>query len=744
LISNPKSAISNRLVSVAVPVPQLGLLTYAVPRDLDMPEVGARVVVSVGTRTMTGVVTGEVAAADVAYTIKPLTQVLDSRAFLPADILELAKWVSEYYLAGPGATLAAALPPHGLTGRVDRFKTIRIAALTPAALDEFLPKLTQKQLDAIGILHGSPDGLPTPQLAKRGVTGATLTRLKALGLVSIREQRVDRDPFEHAVSEIKPVEAREATANQRQVLNTLLPLATTHAFHVALLHGVTGSGKTEIYLRLAEAVRKQRRGVLVLVPEIALTPQVASLFRGRFGTAVAIQHSGLSDGERHDQWHRIRRGEVDVVIGTRSAIFAPLRHPGLIIVDEEHDTSYKQDETPRYHGRDVAIMRGKFARALVVIGSATPTIESYANALEGKYTLVAMEKRVLDRPLANVEVVNMRDEMGQAGEDVVLSRPLLLAMAARLDRHEQSLILLNRRGFASSVICRQCSNVLECPNCSISLTVHRRGQAFQGRCHYCNFSKTVPNACEKCAAPYLERIGFGTERVESEVRKAFPEARVARVDRDTVRRKGSLVETLARVARREIDILIGTQMIAKGHDFPDVTLVGVISADVGLGLADFRSAERTFQLLTQVAGRAGRGERTGEAIVQSLLPSHYSIRLACAQDYRAFYDKEIEFRRAMRYPPHVAMVNVVVRGTTFTEAMDAAHDLADAARGAKGFAILGPAPAPLTKLRGEHRAQFFLKGTNRRVMREALQLAVARHPKLMKRVSIDVDPLSML
>ena len=734
----------DRLVFVAVPVPQLGLLTYSVPSDLDMPEVGARVVVSVGTRTMTGVVTGEAAAADVAYTIKPLKQVLDTRAFLPPDVLELAKWVSEYYLAGPGATLAAALPPHGLTGRVDRFKTVRIAALTPAALDEFLPKITPKQHEALGILHGSPEGLPTPQLARRGVTGATLMRLKTLGLVSIREERVDRDPFEHAVSEIKPVEAREATAAQRQVLHKLLPLATSRAFHVALLHGVTGSGKTEVYLRLAEAVRIQRRGVLVLVPEIALTPQVAALFRGRFGASVAIQHSGLSDGERHDQWHRIRRGEVDVVIGTRSAIFAPLKHPGLIIVDEEHDTSYKQDETPRYHGRDVAIMRGKFARALVVIGSATPTIESYANALEKKYTLVSIEKRVLDRPLAHVEVVNMRDEMGQAGEDVVLSKALLLAMAARLDRHEQSVILLNRRGFAASVICRQCSNVLECPNCSISLTVHRRGQAFQGRCHYCNFTKTVPNACEKCAAPYLERIGFGTERVESEVRKAFPEARVARVDRDTVRRKGSLVETLAKVARREIDILIGTQMIAKGHDFPDVTLVGVISADVGLGLADFRSAERTFQLLTQVAGRAGRGERTGEAIIQSLIPNHYSIRLACAQDYRAFYDKEIEFRRTMRYPPQVAMVNVVVRGTSFTEAMDAARDLADAVRGAKGFAILGPAPAPLTKLRGEHRAQFFLKGTNRRAMREALQVAVARHPKLMKRVSIDVDPLSML
>ena len=709
-----------------------------------MPEIGARVLVPIGTRTLTGVVVGDAAAADPAYTLKPIKQVLDTRAFLPADVLELAAWVSDYYLAGPGATLAAALPPHGLTGRVDRFKTIRIAALTPAALDEFLPTVSAKQREAIEILRGAPEGLAAPLLAKRGVTGPTLTRLKSLGLLTLRQERIDRDPFEHAVSAIAPVAAREATPEQRKALNVLLPLATTHAFNVALLHGVTGSGKTEIYLRLAEAVRKQRRGVLVLVPEIALTPQVAALFRDRFGAAVAIQHSGLSDGERHDQWHRIRRGDVDVVIGTRSAIFAPLKQPGLIIVDEEHDTSYKQDETPRYHGRDVAIMRAKFARALVVIGSATPTIESYANALDGKYTLVSMAKRVLDRPLAAVDVVSMREEMGQAGEDVVLSRPLLTAMAARLERKEQSLILLNRRGFATSVICRQCSNVLECPNCSISLTVHRRGPAFQGRCHYCNFTKTVPNACEKCAAPYLERIGFGTERVESEVRKAFPNARVARVDRDTVRRRGSLVETLAKVGRREIDILIGTQMIAKGHDFPGVTLVGVISADVGLGLADFRSAERTFQLLTQVAGRAGRGERSGEAIVQSLIPNHYSIKLACAQDYRAFYDKEIEFRRTMRYPPQVAMVNVVVRGASFGEAMDAAHDLADAARGAKGFAILGPAPAPLTKLRGEHRAQFFLKGTNRRAMREALQLALSRHPKLLKRISIDVDPLSML
>ena len=746
----------DRLVSVAVPVPALGLLTYAIPGGVPMPPVGARVVVPVGPRTMTGVVIGEAAAADTAYTIKPIKSLVDNLAFVPGDVVKLAEWVSEYYLAGPGATLAAALPPHGLTARTDRFKTIRVASLTAAGIDaaERLAahsacadpgvKLGKRQVEALTLLEGAPDGLTVSALGERGITSAALSRLKSLGLVAIRNDRVDRDPFEHAVSSVKPNVDREPTAEQQAALDQLIPLAESEAFHVALVHGVTGSGKTELYMRLADTVRKSGRGVLMLVPEIALTPQVAALFRARFGAAVAIQHSGLSDGERHDQWHRIRRQEVDVVIGTRSAVFAPLANPGLIIVDEEHDTSYKQDETPRYHGRDVAIMRGKFAKALVVLGSATPTMESYTNALDDKYRLVTLNRRVLDRPLADVSVVSMREEIAEAGDDVVLSRALTEGIRERLERGEQSLILLNRRGFATAVICRQCSATLECPNCSITLTIHKHGVNWHGRCHYCNFLKPVPKTCEKCAAPYMERIGFGTERVEAEVRKAFPSARVARVDRDTVRRKGSLVATLAKVSSREVDVLIGTQMIAKGHDFPDVTLVGVISADVGLGLADFRSNERTFQLLTQVAGRAGRGELRGEAIIQSLLPKHYAITLACTQDYRQFYDTEIKYRRTMRYPPQVAMVNVVVRGKTFEDAMRAARALADDTRAATGFALLGPAPAPLTKLRGEHRAQFFLKGTNRRVMRDALQLALSRHPSLGKRVSVDVDPLSML
>jgi primosomal protein N' (replication factor Y) len=756
--------VSERLVSVAVPVPALGLLTYRVPPEQSMPVPGARVVVPLGPRKLTGVAVGHVSAADVTFKLKDIVQVLDDGAFVPADVVKLTQWVSDYYLAGPGAALAAALPPHGLTDKVDRFKTVRVVTLTAAgmdAADRMLahprcagderesdgPTLGAKQKQAVQLLRAVPDGMSVPDLADRGVAAASVTRLQTLGYVTIRQDRVDRDPFEHAVGAHTPDAGgarRPLTDEQQAAMDQLLPLAAAKAFQVALVHGVTGSGKTEVYLRLADAVRQSGRGVLMLVPEIALTPQVAALFRARFGAAVAIQHSGLSDGERHDQWHRIRRGDVDVVIGTRSAVFAPLANPGLIIVDEEHDTSYKQDETPRYHGRDVAIMRGKFTGALVVIGSATPTLESYANALAGRYTLVTLNRRVLDRPMAQVQVVNMREEIAEAGAEVVLSRALKDAIAVRLAAGQQSLILLNRRGFATSVLCRQCGASLECPNCSVTLTVHTQGREWRGRCHYCNFTKMVPKACEKCAAPYMERIGFGTERVEAEVRAAFPAARVARVDRDTVRRKGSLVEMLEQVARREIDVLIGTQMIAKGHDFPECTLVGVISADVGLGLADFRSAERTFQLLTQVAGRAGRGEQPGQAIIQSLVPEHYSVRLACDQDYRAFYEKEVEFRRAMRYPPQVAMVNVVVRDKTFDAAMASARLLAAALSGRQGYVVLGPAPAPLTKLRGEHRVQLFLKGTSRKAMREGMQLALTRVAKVAKTIAVDVDPLTML
>ena len=740
-----------RLVSVAVPVPALDLLTYRVPSEQPTPAAGARVVVPLGPRKLTGIVIGDAEPPEGAFELKDILQTLDPGAFLPPDVIALTQWVSDYYVAGPGATLAIAMPPHALTARVEAFRTVRKVSLTAEGHDVIAHSadtLSAKQRAAAELLRGSPDGLTGTELGARDISPAVVSRLKTLGLVTIRQERQDRDPFVsgHAATTAADTSQRALTGEQREALDRLRARAQTRAFHVALLHGITGSGKTEVYLHLADAVRQSGRGVLMLVPEIALTPAMSAVFRGRFGEHVAIQHSGLSDGERHDQWHRIRRGDVDVVVGTRSAVFAPLARPGLIIVDEEHDTSYKQEETPRYHGRDVAVIRGKFADALVVLGSATPSMESFHNARQGRYELISMTRRVLDRALATVQVVNMREEFADEGPDVILSRKLRESMQVRFERGEQSLVLLNRRGYAAAVFCRQCGHTMECPNCSVSLTVHTGRRDWRARCHYCNFSRVVPKTCVKCAAPYLEHIGFGTERVEAEIQSLFPDARIGRVDRDTIRKRGSLAGLLSRFARRELDVLVGTQMIAKGHDFPQVTLVGVISADVGLGLADFRAAERTFQLLTQVAGRAGRGEQAGEAVVQTLFPTHYSIRLATSQDYPAFFDKEIDFRQKMRYPPLIAMVNVVIRGKTYDAAMEGAADLVrrTSEHSAGGFVILGPAPAPLTKLRGEHRAQFFLKGTSRRAMRTALRSALAQLPEIARRASVDVDPLSVL
>jgi primosomal protein N' (replication factor Y) len=758
-----------------------------------MPAIGARVRVPVGTRTVTGCVIESPAAGTPAADIKDVVEIVDADSFLPPAVVGLCQWVADYYVAGIGDAVAVAMPP-GAKHKASAFRTRRTATLTPhgrsaaesvADLTRSAPqdlsgadhRLSAKQREALSALAGATAPVPLTDLRDRGVTADVIGRLAARGLVAVIDEAHERDPFDAAViHDVTRDPARQLTEEQTVALQQLEALADLREFRVALLHGVTGSGKTEIYLRLAQRVigpqerppeggHYDRRQVLMLVPEIALTPSVAALFRSAFGNRVAIQHSALSDGERHDQWHRIRRGDVDLVIGTRSAVFAPLDRPGLIIVDEEHDGSYKQEETPRYHGRDVAIMRASRQGALVVLGSATPSMESYQNAVSGKYSRIVLERRVLDRPLAAVRVVNMRDEYAAEGPDVIISRDLAASIEDRLSRREQVVILLNRRGYSTAVICRQCGDTFDCPNCSISLTVHAVGgkypadhlrQAYGGqeaglhrwraRCHYCNYSVMVPKACRKCAAPYLEHTGFGTEKVEQHLRDRFPAARIGRVDRDSVRRKGALASLLSRFASGELDLLVGTQMIAKGHDFPGVTLVGVISADVGLGLADFRAAERTFQLLTQVAGRAGRGERPGEAVIQTVYPGHYSVVLACRQDYPGFFEKEISFRRGMRYPPLMAMVNSVVRGRSFAEAMQTAAELVRRleAQASGSFSLLGPAPAPLATLRGEHRVQFFLKGTRRAEMRQALRAALSEMPEIRRRVTVDVDPLSVL
>ena len=811
------------LVSVAVPVPSLGPLTYAVPAGLARPCLGARVLVPLGKRVITGCVVGSAdpGRPDGSPTsIKPLIDILDPEPFLPEEVVRLAAWVAEYYACGTGEAIATAMPPrawveserhaqlteegreHGaserglrrkvlealasgnptrvavlgqlgrgahaalltlerdglveltqpLKGSASAFRTVRVASLTAQGLDvasrqgeEGLgPRLGERQWEALVRLQGAPDGIDAADLARDGIASGTLSRLAALGLVAISRRRVERDPYGVALLEPPaPAIAVTLTAEQAAAFGELERLCAEGSFQAALLHGVTGSGKTEIYLRLARAVHHRGRGVLLLVPEIALTPAVAAAFRGAFGDRVAIQHSGLSDGERHDQWHRIRRGDVDVVVGTRSAVFAPMRSLGLIIVDEEHDGSYKQEESPRYNGRDVAVMRARQAGALVVLGSATPSLESYHNALNGRYALLKLGKRVLDRPLADVRIVDMREEYAAGGPDVILSRALCESLAARLEAREQAIVLLNRRGFATSVICRQCGATLECPNCSLSLTVHRAIR--RARCHYCNHAIPVPKTCLACGGTYLEQVGFGTERVEAELLEKFPGARIGRVDRDTIRRRGAIAGLLSTFAAGALDVLVGTQMLAKGHDFPRVTLVGVISADVGLGLADFRAAERTFQLLTQVAGRAGRGTVRGEAIVQTLFPNHYSIRHACRQDYQAFYQDEIQFRQAMRYPPAVALVNGVVKASSSEAAMRDASEIVRALRGGgERYRVLGPAPAPLSRLKGEHRVQFFLKGTHRAAMRRALQAVLASRPELARRTVVDVDPVSVL
>ncbi|MEX1127230.1 MAG: primosomal protein N' [Vicinamibacterales bacterium] len=805
---------------MAVPVPSIGALTYRVPDNLAPPVPGARVLVPLGTRVLTGVVlsvTSDPAASVPSAShpaprtphpeTKAIIDVLDREAFLPPDVLRLVQWVAEYYACGAGEALSAAMPPRAwieserhaqitdegrrrlalerglraeilsklgnrkparvdslatrsgiygvltgleadglveitrpLKGSASAFRTVRVAAPT---LSEVAPK-GARQLEAVELLRAAPDGIDTATLAARGISAATLKRLVELGLAAIHRRRVERDPFEQAAAlPVTPRTPVTLTREQTDAFARLKAWSAAGTFHCALLHGVTGSGKTEIYLRLADAVRRRGRGVLLLVPEIALTPAVAALFRGAFGERVAIQHSGLSDGERHDQWQRIRRGEVDVVVGTRSAVFAPIANLGLVIVDEEHDGSYKQEETPRYHGRDVAVVRAQQASALAVLGSATPSMESFYNARQGRYQLVTLERRVLDRPMADVRIVDMREEFTAHGPDVILSTALVEAIGARMEKKEQTMVLLNRRGFATVIFCRQCGDSLECPNCSVSLTVHKAIR--RARCHYCNYSTGIPTTCAHCAGTYLEQMGFGTERIEAEIRERFPDARVSRVDRDTVRRRGAITGMLARFAAGEVDVLVGTQMIAKGHDFPRVTLVGVISADVGLGMADFRAGERTFQLLTQVAGRSGRGELRGEALVQTIHPTHYSIRHACRQDYAGFFADEIDFRTRLRYPPTVAMINAVVKSRTREGAMADAADLVRAMRfGGEPYRVLGPAPAPLSRLKGEHRAQFFVKGSHRATMRRALVAALEARPEIRRRTIVDVDPMSVL
>ena len=512
--------------------------------------------------------------------------------------------------------------------------------------------------------------MPYIELLERANIGASpVNTLAKRGRIVLSVEEVLRDPI--GDRDLPADTDLVLTAEQQAALDAIGGSVDRGEYKAFLLHGVTGSGKTEVYIRAMQMALDRSRSSLMLVPEIALTPMFSRRLRAVFGTNVAILHSSLSAGERYDEWRRIHRGDARIAIGTRSAVFAPLRDLGLVVVDEEHDTSYRQHESPFYHARDVAVMRANLAGATVVLGSATPALETFYNAKRGKYEYLRLASRIADRSLAAAELIDMRQVFKKAGKDVPFSPELLAAVEETWSNGEQSMILLNRRGFSQFVLCRTCGETIKCINCDITLTFHRRERKLV--CHYCNYQIEPPDRCPVCTSEYLYFVGQGTEKLEDELRRRFPLLRIARIDRDTITKRHEMERILTEFSRGGLDMLIGTQMIAKGHDFPNVTLVGVVSVDLGLGLPDFRSAERTFQLLTQVSGRAGRGERAGRVLIQTYYPEHYALRHAREQDYAAFYQEEIRYREKMAYPPFFAIASILVRHSELSTATDHAR-----------------------------------------------------------------------
>lgn len=801
-----------RFCEVALPVPIPQLFTYAVPNAM-LPRIrrGCRVLVPFGARSLTGVVLSLTNESPVAE-VREVRALLDEAPALADDLLQLGKWIADYYCAPIGEVLRGMIP---LAGEMRRKKTYALTDKgcdvskqlfvtdTPDAPAEVLRLLSEKPRTAEYVAARVKDG-------RRLLSG-----LVKRGWVSMEEQHEERDPLRsapeklsaefiqrplagvklrkperellaflelhpgaHNVAEVgetlknaarsarmlaeqqlirleleRPLaapefqrEAPELNAHQQRTLDAIEAALARKEFASFLMQGVTGSGKTEVYMRAIDAVLAMGRNALLLVPEIALTPAVAGQFFHRFGDQVAILHSAFSDTERAGQWRRIQAGQARVVVGTRSGVFAPVQELGLLIVDEEHDGSYKQQETPRYHGRDVALVRAQQAGAVAVLGSATPSIESRYNSEKGKYIRLEMPERIGGRPMPRVEIVDMRAEFLETKQQATFSRQLLEQIGNRLADREQVMLLLNRRGFSSFMVCRSCGERLSCVNCAVSLTYHRRDRRML--CHYCSHAERVPERCPKCGSDHIQFLGMGSERVEDELHQHFPEARIARLDRDSVSSKGAFEHILQSFRAGEIDILVGTQMIAKGHDIANVTLVGVVLADIGLSMPDFRAAERSFQLLTQAAGRAGRGELPGRVIIQALNPDHYAIRFALEHDYEGFYRKEIEFRKWLRYPPFAALANVVVRAEKQEEAMRFGSELGRLLTPPpEGIRVLGPAEAPVPRLKAEYRYQLLLKASKRTVLRSTLknlQEYAVREKWPATSVMIDVDPLSLM
>jgi primosomal protein N' (replication factor Y) len=640
-------------------------------------------------------------------------------------------------------------------GSTGRPRTLQAASLRPEgkrALEVTHEKLHPTSTRILTLLSVATDPVPLVTIRNElGIRGGPFRRLQQKGYIALERVAVRQSPWDRltpsgagADSSASPTPTLTLTPAQRDALERITAAVREGEFKPVVLRGVTGSGKTEVYLRAARDTLERGRSVLFLVPEIALTPHLAGLLHARFEGQVAILHSALGQGERRDEWWRIRGGEARVVVGARAAVMSPIENLGLVVVDEEHESSYKQEDDPRYHARDVAIVRAKRSNGVVVLGSATPSLESYTHAVEGRYELCTIHERIGGRPMAAVELIDMKDVVREEGPETILSSPLREAMLERLEEGDQAMILLNRRGYSGQLLCRQCGFAMTCTECSVAMTLHRGGTL--SVCHYCGLGRPTPERCVTCQGEYLRQVGYGTEKIETLVKETFEGVRVARMDRDTMRRKGSFESLLGRFARRELDVLVGTQMLAKGHDFPGVTLVGVLAADSGLGAPDFRAAERTFQLLTQVAGRAGRGERAGIVLIQTFDPSHYSLRFAREQDYQGFYEMERKFRRALQYPPLVGLINIVFEGETMAEAVSEARKVAGELKGLRleGVKILGPAFAVRSKVAGRYRSQVLVKTLRRQHahLRSVLRAMVGGATR-SRTMSVDVDPVNL-
>jgi len=740
---------ADQLVATVVFAEQpFGPFDYRVPESL-RAEVGpgrrVRVPLGRGNRGVVGYCVRAEQRCEGMRSLKDVQAVVDAEDLLTPAMLRLTEWMADYYVCPWGQVLEAVVPA-GVRGQAGTREMTFLSVPTHVAAKLTQLKLPPKQANALKLLAASPEPLTPKQLAHAAkCTMGPVNGLRAKKLVVEEVRRVYHAEIDERVEERQP--HLDLNRDQQIALETILETLHSGRHETMLLHGVTGSGKTEVYIRAIDEMIGFGRQAIVLVPEISLTPQTRQRFRSRF-ESVAVLHSHLSDAERHWHWRRIARGEVQVVVGARSAVFAPTPHLGMIVLDEEHDSSFKQDIVPRYHARDVALRRARSENIPLVLGSATPSLESWQQAQDGAYRLLELPNRVLDLPLPDVSTIDLRTEFQSQRSRGAISRQLHQAIHQALRDDGQVILLLNRRGYSTAIQCPACGHVVRCEDCDIALTHHREEN--RAVCHYCDYTIESPNACPECRSDRIRYSGLGTQRLEQEIRRRFPRVPCLRMDSDTMQRPGSHEEALARFRAGEIKILFGTQMIAKGLDFPNVTLVGVINADTALHFPDFRAAERTFQLVTQVAGRTGRGKKGGRVLVQTFSPEHAAIQAATRHDYIAFAQQELPARSEYRYPPMAAMIRLIFRGATESTTEQFAEHVVDRLLEAieqeqAHVRVLGPAEAPIAKLRGKYRFHSLLQGEDRATMREVVRQATAglKPPQDVQWV-VDVDPLDLL